>query len=87
MLFGATGDLAQRKLFPALYHMEERGELTVPIVGVARSDWTDDDFRKEATAAIEATVAQGRKTVLRRLVQATRPRPGRLRRPDDVGRR
>ena len=27
VLFGATGDLAKRKLFPALYHMEERGEL------------------------------------------------------------
>ena len=67
VLFGATGDLAKRKLFPALYHMEDRGELDLPIVGVARSDWTDDIFRKEATSAIEAAVPKIKKTVLRRL--------------------
>ena len=43
VLFGATGDLAKRKLFPALYHLERRGELKIPVIGVARSDWTDDD--------------------------------------------
>ena len=42
VLFGATGDLAKRKLFPALYHLERRGELNVPVIGVARSDWTDE---------------------------------------------
>jgi glucose-6-phosphate 1-dehydrogenase len=67
VLFGATGDLAKRKLFPALYHMEDRGELGVPIVGVARSEWTDDIFRKEATSAIEAAVPKVKKNVLRRL--------------------
>ena len=46
VLFGATGDLAKRKLFPALYHLVRRGELKVPVIGVARSDWTDDDFRQ-----------------------------------------
>ena len=86
MLFGATGDLAKRKLFPALYHLERRGELTVPVIGVARSDWTDDVFRKQATAAIEASVAERRRSrCCKRLVQAPRPGPGRLRRPDDVG--
>jgi glucose-6-phosphate 1-dehydrogenase len=55
VLFGATGDLARRKLFPALYHMEDRGELDVPIVGVARSDWTDEDFRSQAIDAIETS--------------------------------
>jgi glucose-6-phosphate 1-dehydrogenase len=69
VLFGATGDLARRKLFPALYHMEDRGELKVPIVGVARSDWTDETFRKEATAAIEAFVAKPKRIVLRRLIK------------------
>ncbi len=67
VLFGATGDLAKRKLFPALYHMEDRGELNLPIVGVARSEWTDDIFRKEATSAIEAAVPKVKKTVIRRL--------------------
>jgi glucose-6-phosphate 1-dehydrogenase len=69
VLFGATGDLARRKLFPALYHMEDRGELSLPVIGVARSDWTDDTFRKEATEAIEESVPKVKKTVLRRLVK------------------
>jgi len=56
VLFGATGDLAERKLFPAIYHLERRGELNVPVVGVARSDWTDDDFRARAEESIEANV-------------------------------
>jgi len=56
VLFGATGDLAKRKLFPALYHLERRGRLTVPVVGVARSDWTDADFRDRARQSIEANV-------------------------------
>ena len=67
VLFGATGDLAKRKLFPALYHMEDRRELDLPIVGVARSDWTDEIFRKEATTAIEAAVPNAKKTVIKRL--------------------
>ena len=52
VLFGATGDLAKRKLFPALYHLVRRGELKVPIIGVARSDWTDDDFKAHAEESI-----------------------------------
>ena len=52
VLFGATGDLAVRKLFPALYHLARRGELTVPVIGVARSEWTDEDFRTHARESI-----------------------------------
>lgn len=39
VLFGATGDLAHKKIFPALYAMVERGTLTEPIIGVALEDW------------------------------------------------
>ncbi len=56
VLFGATGDLAKRKLFPALYHLVRRGELKVPVIGVARSDWTDDDFRQHARESVVANV-------------------------------
>jgi glucose-6-phosphate 1-dehydrogenase len=52
VLFGATGDLAVRKLFPALYRLERSGVLKVPVVGVARSEWTDDDFRLHARESI-----------------------------------
>jgi glucose-6-phosphate 1-dehydrogenase len=54
VLFGATGDLAKRKLFPALYDLERHGKLDIPVIGVARSDWTDDTFRKNAREAILA---------------------------------
>jgi glucose-6-phosphate 1-dehydrogenase len=37
VLFGATGDLAHKKIYPALYAMAKRGALTVPVIGVARS--------------------------------------------------
>jgi glucose-6-phosphate 1-dehydrogenase len=52
VLFGATGDLAVRKLFPALYALAKSGTLHVPVIGVARSDWTDQDFRDHARASI-----------------------------------
>jgi glucose-6-phosphate 1-dehydrogenase len=56
VLFGATGDLAKRKLFPALYHLERRGLLRVPVVGVARSDWSDAAFCDHAHDAILQSV-------------------------------
>ena len=40
VLFGITGDLAFKKLFPALYHLVEQGRLEGPVIGVASSDWT-----------------------------------------------
>ena len=67
VLFGATGDLAKRKLFPALYHMERRGELDIPVIGVARSDWTDESFREHAGEAIREFVDEPRETVIKRL--------------------
>ena len=49
VLFGATGDLTHRKLVPALYHLDQGGHLPgeVAIVGFARRDWSDDQFRDE----------------------------------------
>jgi glucose-6-phosphate 1-dehydrogenase len=54
VLFGATGDLAKRKLYPALYQLERRDAIDVPVIGVARSDWTDDSFREHAREAVVA---------------------------------
>ncbi len=69
VLFGATGDLAKRKLFPALYHLARRGELTVPVIGVARSEWTDDDFRTRARESIEANVSDPDPEVVKQLCE------------------
>ena len=56
VLFGATGDLAKRKLYPALYHLEHSGKLNVPVIGVARSDWSDKAFREHAHDAIISAI-------------------------------
>lgn len=53
VLFGATGDLARKKLYPALYQMVVDGTLgSVPVVGVSSSDWSDDDLRDRIRAAV-----------------------------------
>jgi glucose-6-phosphate 1-dehydrogenase len=53
VFFGATGDLIDKKIFPALYAMERRGHLQMPVIGVARSDWTIEKFRTRARASAE----------------------------------
>ena len=54
VLFGITGDLGFKKLLPALYHLASGGRLDVPVIGVASSDWTTDDFRLRLRAALAA---------------------------------
>ena len=52
IFFGATGDLAFKKIFPALHAMAKRGTLTWPVVGVARSGWTREQFVAHAKDSI-----------------------------------
>lgn len=52
VLFGASGDLAHKKIFPALYAMFRGGRLKVPIIGVARSGWTLDAFKAHVLDAV-----------------------------------
>ncbi|MEA2220020.1 MAG: glucose-6-phosphate 1-dehydrogenase [Solirubrobacteraceae bacterium] len=54
VIFGATGDLARRKLLPALYNLAHEGALpeSFALVGNARSELSDDEFREMATAAV-----------------------------------
>src|SRR5512147_3139946 len=54
VLFGATGDLAYEQIFPALQAMTRRGHLDVPVIGVAKPDWTLEQLRARARASIEA---------------------------------
>lgn len=53
VLFGVTGDLVYKKIFPALYAMVKRGVLNVPVVGVASSQWSLAQLRKRATDGIK----------------------------------
>jgi glucose-6-phosphate 1-dehydrogenase len=52
VLFGATGDLARKKIFPAVYEMQRNGRCGVPVIGVASSEMTDDELRRRAQDAV-----------------------------------
>ncbi len=52
VMFGITGDLARRKLFGALYTLEERGRLGMPVIGVARSEWTTEELRRHIARSL-----------------------------------
>jgi len=53
VFYGVTGDLAFKKIFPALQAMVKRGQLNVPVVGVARSQWTVDQLRERVRESLE----------------------------------
>ena len=53
VFFGATGDLAQKKIFPALQALIRRDELNMPIIGMGRSGWTLDKLRERAHDSLE----------------------------------
>src|SRR5262249_14355512 len=53
VFFGATGDLAYKKIFPALQAMVKRGHLNIPVIGVARSGWNPEQLRARARDSLE----------------------------------
>jgi len=53
VVFGVTGDLAHKMIFPALYAMVKRGMLKVPVIGVALPKWTPERLHKRVTDSIE----------------------------------
>jgi glucose-6-phosphate 1-dehydrogenase len=53
VFFGATGDLAYKKIFPALQSMVKRGSLNVPVIGVAKAGWSLDDLKARAKDSLE----------------------------------
>jgi len=53
VFFGATGDLAYKKIFPALQEMVKRGALNVPVIGVAKAGWNLDQLKARAKDSIE----------------------------------
>ena len=73
VLFGVTGDLAHKMIFPALYAMVKRGTLKVPVIGVALPKWSLARLHKRVTESIErsggvdsrAALASGRRRLSR----------------------
>jgi glucose-6-phosphate 1-dehydrogenase len=53
VFFGATGDLAHKKIFPALQALAKRGNLDIPIIGVAKAGWTLDQLKSRARDSVE----------------------------------
>src|ERR1700722_12677446 len=53
VLFGAMGDLAHKKIFPALYHMVRHGHLNVPVIGIARGARTDEHLKERVRDSIQ----------------------------------
>ena len=72
VLFGVTGDLAHKMIFPALYAMARRGVLNVPVVGVASSRWTPAQLRARATDAIRSAGRIDDRRALRHLLSLLR---------------
>ncbi|MCJ8006758.1 glucose-6-phosphate dehydrogenase [Lederbergia wuyishanensis] len=58
MIFGATGDLAKRKLYPSLYHLFRKGKLSehFAVIGVARRPWTDEVLREHVRDSVLTSI-------------------------------
>lgn len=71
VLFGMTGDLAQKKIFPALYAMVKRNALTVPVIGVAASAQTPAQLRQRIEQSIQLAGGVDDKPAFERLLALT----------------
>lgn len=71
VLFGMTGDLAQKKIFPALYAMVKRNALTVPVIGVAASAQTPTQLRQRIEQSIQLAGGVDDKPAFERLLALT----------------
>ncbi len=56
VMFGATGDLARKKLFPALYELEQSGALDLPVIAASRSAWDDAKLHAVARDSVRAAL-------------------------------
>jgi glucose-6-phosphate 1-dehydrogenase len=72
VLFGATGDLCYRKIYPALYHLVRRGVLHIPVIGVARQGWKVEQLTGRVRDSIKAFVPAADEAVTARLVSLLR---------------
>ncbi|MBC7545586.1 MAG: glucose-6-phosphate dehydrogenase [Candidatus Sericytochromatia bacterium] len=81
VFFGATGNLAAKKIFPALYHLERQDQLGMPVIGVASRPWTVEQLRDYARESIHRTVKTVDKAVLERLLASIQYVSGRYDEP------
>ena len=68
VLFGASGDLCYRKIYPSLYDLVKRGLLSVPVIGVARAGWKQEEFVAHVRKSMEEFVPQRTEDVVARFL-------------------
>ncbi|HWU65221.1 MAG TPA: glucose-6-phosphate dehydrogenase [Ensifer sp.] len=67
VVFGATGDLAHKMIFPSLYAMVKRGTLTTPVIGVAFDDWSRNQLIDRARDSVQSHVSDMDEAVFEKL--------------------
>src|SRR6202023_4107814 len=72
VLFGAMGDLAHKKIFPALYHMVRRGHLDVPVIGIARAGRTNEHLEERVRDSVQQPGEDIDQEVLAKLLKLLR---------------
>ena len=85
VLFGATGDLCFKKIYPALYHLVRRGHLSVPVIGVAREGWRVEKLAERVRESVQTAVKSPDSTVLTKLTGLLRIVNGDYTQPDTMG--
>jgi glucose-6-phosphate 1-dehydrogenase len=68
VIFGATGDLCFKKIFPALYNLVRRGHLSVPVIGVARAGWNLEKLGSHVRESVHTAVQPVDESVLSKLI-------------------
>ena len=67
VIFGASGDLCYKKIYPSVYNLVRRGLLTVPVIGVARAGWTNEQFIAHVRKSIDDNVKSRDEAVVQKL--------------------
>ena len=73
VLFGAMGDLAHKKIFPALYHMVQHGHLDVPVIGVAKAGRTNEHLKERVRDSIQQQGGEVDQEALAKLLKLPGP--------------
>src|SRR6266550_7740644 len=72
VLFGAMGDLAHKKIFPALYHMVRHSHMDVPVIGVARAGRTNEHLKQRVPDSIQQKGGEVDQEALAKLLKLLR---------------
>jgi glucose-6-phosphate 1-dehydrogenase len=86
VLLGATGDLAHRKIYPALLAMVRRGMPDIPVIGVSRSGWTLAQFRDRVSDSLRQRTGDGASPEAQKLIGMLRYVDGDYQNPDTFAR-